>query len=52
MNDWVIGAIHVAAAVLIFFFGWICSAQAIRWECRHLGMFYVSSNVFECKEKQ
>jgi len=51
MNDWVIGAVHVAAAVGFFFGGWAFSAGTIAWECRHVGVFYAGNGVFECRER-
>ena len=52
MNDWVVGAMHVALAVFIFLLGWMVSAGTIGWECRNVGMFYVGEKVYECKVKE
>ena len=49
MNDWLVGAMSVAAAVAIFAFGWVVSANTIAAECKHVGTFYVGNTVFECK---
>jgi hypothetical protein len=52
MNDWVIGAAHVAVAVAMCFGGWVLAHKTVAVECNRLGSFYVGSTVYECKEKK
>jgi hypothetical protein len=42
-------AVVIGAA---FSFGWIASASTISWECRKIGTFYVSDQVFTCEKKE
>jgi hypothetical protein len=51
MNDWIIGAAHVATAVLVFYMGWVMAHTTVQHECIKLGAFYVGEKVYECKEK-
>jgi hypothetical protein len=52
MNDWIIGAAHVATAVLVFYMGWVMAHTTVKHECQKLGAFYVGEKVYECKEKK
>ncbi len=52
MNDWFIGALCVCALLFAFVMGWIGAHSTVATECRKLGSFYVSSTVYECKEKK
>lgn len=52
MNDWVIGAAHVTMAVAMCFLGWVWAHNTVAVECNKLGVFYVGSMVYECKEKK
>jgi hypothetical protein len=52
MNDWFVGAMHVAVIVFSCFFGWIMAHDSVSTECKKLGAFYVGSTVYECKEKK
>jgi hypothetical protein len=52
MNDWVIGAAHVAVVVAMCFIGWVLAHDTVATECKKLGVFYVGSTVYECKEKK
>jgi hypothetical protein len=52
MNDWMIGAMHVIVAVIIFFCGWAASGSTIGWECRNLRTFYVGEKVYYCEQTE
>lgn len=51
MNEFFIGVILSALAILVFVLGWVTSASTIGRECKLLGSFYVSNTVYECKLK-
>ncbi len=52
MSDWVVGFGMAVAAVFIFCVGWMVSASTIGWDCKNMGMFSVSSSVYECAVKE
>lgn len=52
MNDWMAGAVGVAALLLAYCLGWAVSASTIGIECQKLGAFYVDKSVYECKKKE
>jgi hypothetical protein len=52
MNDWAVGAASVIALLIAFILGWIASSMTVSWECRNVGVFYISSGIYDCQERK